>query len=55
MKKLLVVGSGISGISISKMLYEYFDVNVFVNADGTTQTSAAAGPPDYMTLSFGVT
>jgi len=23
--------------------------------DGTTQTSAAAGPPDYMTLSFGVT
>jgi protoporphyrinogen oxidase len=33
MKKLLVVGSGISGISISKMLYEYFDVNVVEKSD----------------------
>ena len=33
----------------------YSTTGGFKLPDGTTQTSAAAGPPDYMTLSFGVT
>ena len=52
------VGLGIAAnpsymLSVAGLIYS--TTGGFKFPDGTVQTSAAAGPPDYMTQSFGIT